>query len=61
MSCQFLHECYFKLEFQVLTAVRIKLAIFWFAAPCSLAEVYLRFKGSYCLHQGPVDGGSEHL
>jgi hypothetical protein len=28
----------------------MKMAVFWVAAPCSLVEVYRRFKGAYCLH-----------
>jgi hypothetical protein len=27
-----------------------KMAVFWFVAPCSLVEVYRRFRGAYCLH-----------
>jgi hypothetical protein len=26
------------------------MAVFWVAAPCFLTEVYLRFRGAYCLH-----------
>jgi hypothetical protein len=28
----------------------MKMAVFWVAAPCSLAEVYRRFRGVCCLH-----------
>jgi hypothetical protein len=28
----------------------MKIAVFWVAAPCSLAEVYQRFRGPCCLH-----------
>jgi hypothetical protein len=39
--------------FEVLTAVRSKMAVFWVVAPCSLVEVYQRFIGLCCLqHQG---------
>jgi hypothetical protein len=39
--------------FQVLTAASMKMTIFWNAAPCSLAEVYRRFRGaSFLHHQG---------
>jgi hypothetical protein len=42
-----------------------KMAVFWVVAPCSLVEVYQRFRGPYCLHhQGdrrPDDGGSKDL
>jgi hypothetical protein len=26
------------------------MAVFWVVAPCSLVEVYRRFRGAYCLH-----------
>jgi hypothetical protein len=26
------------------------MAVFWFVAPCSLVEVYRRFRGVYCFH-----------
>jgi hypothetical protein len=50
--------------FEVLTAVSLKIAVFWVVAPCSLVEVYQRFRGPCCLHhQGdrPDDGGSKDL
>jgi hypothetical protein len=28
----------------------MKMAIFWVVAPCSLVEVYRRFRGPCCLH-----------
>jgi hypothetical protein len=31
--------------FEVLTAVSTKMAVFWVVAPCSLVEVYQRFRG----------------
>jgi hypothetical protein len=37
-------------RFQVLTTASIKLAVFWVVAPCSLIEVYRRFRGACCLH-----------
>jgi hypothetical protein len=41
--------------FEVLTAVGTKMAVFWVVAPCSLVEVYHRFRGPCCLHhQGGV-------
>jgi hypothetical protein len=47
--------------FEVLTAVSMKMAVFWVVAPCSLVEVYQRFGGPCCLHhQGDthrLDGG----
>jgi hypothetical protein len=28
----------------------LKMAVFWVVAPCSLVEVYQRFRGPCCLH-----------
>jgi hypothetical protein len=43
----------------------VKMAIFWVVAPCSVIEVYRRFRGACCLHhQGnhcPDDGGRMYL
>jgi hypothetical protein len=36
--------------FKVLTAVSKKMAVFWVIAPCSLVEIYLRFRSTCCLH-----------
>jgi hypothetical protein len=36
--------------FEVLTAVSTKMAVFWVVSPCSLVEVYQRFRGLCCLH-----------
>jgi hypothetical protein len=36
--------------FEVLTVVSMKMAVFWVVAPCSLVEVYQRFRGICCLH-----------
>jgi hypothetical protein len=30
--------------------ISLKMTVFWDAAPCSLAEIYRRFRGSYFLH-----------
>jgi hypothetical protein len=49
-------------RFKVLTAASMNLTVFWVIAPCSLVEVYMRFRGICCLHyQGDDDGGSKHL
>jgi hypothetical protein len=40
----------------------MKIAVFWVVAPCSLVEVYQRFRGPCCLHHPgdrPDDGGSK--
>jgi hypothetical protein len=31
-------------------SINMKMAVFWGAAPCSLVEVYRRFRGTCCLH-----------
>jgi hypothetical protein len=37
----------------------MKIAVFWVVAPCSLVEVYQRFRGPCC--DRPDDGGSKDL
>jgi hypothetical protein len=37
-------------QFQVLTAVSMKVAVFWVIAPCSLVEVYRHFRCACCLY-----------
>jgi hypothetical protein len=49
----------YEIGFEVLTAVSTKMAVFWVVAPCSLVEVYQRFRGSCCLHHHGDDGGSK--
>jgi hypothetical protein len=40
----------------------MKMAVNCVVAPCSLIEVFQRFRGTCCLHhQGDEDGGSKHL
>jgi hypothetical protein len=41
----------FLVRFQVLTAACMKITVFRGVAPCSLVEVYRRFRGSCCLHR----------
>jgi hypothetical protein len=41
---------YYFAGFEVLTAVSTKMAVFWVVAPCSVVEVYQRFRGPCCLH-----------
>jgi hypothetical protein len=43
--------------FEILTAVIMKIAVFWVVAPCSVVEVYRRFRGPH----RPDDGGSKDL
>jgi hypothetical protein len=33
------------------------MTVFWDGAPCSLVEIYRRFRGAYCLRHRPPDGG----
>jgi hypothetical protein len=51
-------------RFRVLTA-SMKMTVFWDVAPCSLIEIYRRYRDAYCLHQQgdghPDDRGSKHL
>jgi hypothetical protein len=35
------------------------MAIIWEVAPCSLIDTDRRFRGTYCLHYSPDDGGSK--
>jgi hypothetical protein len=37
-------------QIRVLTATSMKMTVFWVVAPCSLVEVYRRFRGPCCLH-----------
>jgi hypothetical protein len=34
------------------------MAVFWVIAPCSLVEVYRRFRGDYCLHNQGAEAAS---
>jgi hypothetical protein len=54
------HIEYQKVGFEVLTAVSMKIAVFWVVAPCSLVEVYQRFRDP-CCDECPDDGGSKDL
>jgi hypothetical protein len=38
------------LEFEVLKAASIKMAVLWVAVPCRLIEIYRRFRDTCCLH-----------
>jgi hypothetical protein len=41
---------YLHVGFEGLTAVGREMTVFWVVAPCSLVEVYQRFRGLSCLH-----------
>jgi hypothetical protein len=50
------------LDISLDRCIHKKMAVFWVVAPCSLVEVYQRFRGPCCLHhQGDNDGGSKDL
>jgi hypothetical protein len=38
-----------------------KMAVFWRDEPCSLVEIYRRFRGAYCLHHQGDEYRSKHL
>jgi hypothetical protein len=40
---------------EVLTAVTMKMAVFWVVAPCWVVWVYRRFRSLYCLHHQSDD------
>jgi hypothetical protein len=42
------------MRFQVLTAMSMKVTVFWDVAPCSLVEVYQHFRGACCLHHQDI-------
>jgi hypothetical protein len=54
--------------FEVQTAIGTKMAVFWVVVPCSLVEIYQRFRGSCCLHHqgkeflaGLVSSNKKHI
>jgi hypothetical protein len=48
------YSCF--VTFQFLKAASMK-SVFWDVAPCSLVEVYRRFRGAYCFHHQGDDNG----
>jgi hypothetical protein len=40
---------YTSVRFQVLTVASMKMACFWVVVPCSLVEIYQRFRSACCL------------
>jgi hypothetical protein len=38
------------MRFEVLTVASMKMTVFWGVTPCSLVDVYRRFKDYYCLY-----------
>jgi hypothetical protein len=47
---KYIFNYYKGVEFEVLAAVRTKMAVFWVVALCYLVEVYERFRDPCCLH-----------
>jgi hypothetical protein len=50
-------------EFEVLTAVFLKISVLWDIAPCSPLKNNRRFGGTCCLHlknQGICQAGNQH-
>jgi hypothetical protein len=43
-----------KVGFEVFMAASMNMAVIWVVAPCSLVEVYRRFRGACCLHHQGV-------
>jgi hypothetical protein len=38
------------MRFEVFTAMKMPMLIFWVVTPCELVGRYQRFGGTYCLH-----------
>jgi hypothetical protein len=38
------------MRFEVLTAVKMSMLVFWVVTPCELVDRHQRFGGAYCLH-----------
>jgi hypothetical protein len=49
-SDYFLKQLINQLRFEVLTVASMYNVVLWVVATCSLVEVYLCFRGAYCLH-----------
>jgi hypothetical protein len=47
--------------FEVLTAVSMKIAVFWVVAPCSRVEVFQSFRGACWRHHPDYMGGRKYL
>jgi hypothetical protein len=44
---------YSRMRFEVLTAVKMSILVFWVVTQCGLVGRYQRFGGTYCLHLQP--------
>lgn len=56
-SCGGLNHVFFS-RIKVITAVRLKIAVSWVVAPCSLAGAYRHFRDTFFL---PTSGGASTL
>jgi hypothetical protein len=45
----------------MVSRIPSKMTVFCDVAPWRLVEVYPRFRGAFCFHHRPDDGGSKHL
>jgi hypothetical protein len=57
----FLKDKFQYMRFQVLTAASMNMTAFCHIVACSLVEVYRGFRGAYCFHHRPDDGGRTHF
>jgi hypothetical protein len=55
------YSLYYSVGFEVLRAEKMNVAVFWYVALCSLAEIYQCFTSTFCIHYCPDDGGSKYL
>jgi hypothetical protein len=44
-----------QMRFEVHTATRMKMTVFWDVAQCSLIDIDRRFRGAYCLTHGALN------
>jgi hypothetical protein len=49
------------MRYEVLTAVKMAMLVFWVVTSCGLGNRYQRFGETYCLHFSPEDGDSMFL
>jgi hypothetical protein len=43
-------EYFLNVRFQILTAVAMKITVFWYVMQFTLVDIYRRFGGTWCLH-----------
>jgi hypothetical protein len=42
-----------EVRFEVLTAMKVSMLVFWVVSPCGLIGRYQSFGGTYCIHFSP--------